>query len=289
MNNTKNDNLSAANSDDYSLMNRFNDDENHLHYPYLNNSQYKEFQTQLSKNLFVFDDADISKTFTQNIVDQLTSGPDEDFFGGNTQGWLSAWHPGIGYDWPVHEWAYPFRVPMEYTDENGKWSQWEWLDCPMKPYVMSLWDTISNEIYNRFNVTLTPQEAHFNATAYGQDGKIHEDTDGNTGEIDSFILMFLNDDMNAYDSGEFVTYKSLEQDLTKNKDFHKSEITNIINPKRARIVFADSRILHRGLPPSRLFPKTRFTIVYKTMTNLSDTEKSKLLGWNVFQEGEIDE
>ena len=273
-------NLIAAETDDYSLVNRFNYDENNMHMGWLSNSQYREVQEILQSHIFIFDDIDISKNFTDDVVSQLTSGPKTDTYGGNTKGWMGAWHPGIGYDWPVHEWAYPFRVEESYYDEQGEWEQWEWLDCPMKAHVMRIWGELSNYINNKFDIDIQVQEAHFNATAYGQEGKIHEDLDDDE-RVDSFVLMFLNDDMTAYDSGEFVTYKSLEQDLHKNKDMHKSEIGNIVNPKRARTIFSDSRLLHRGLPPSRLYPKTRFTIVFKTMTGLTKQEKFEKLGWSV--------
>ena len=94
---------------------------------------------------------------------------------------------------------------------------------------------------------------------FGQDSMIHRDDSDGT---DIFAIIFFNDDMNAYDAGELQTYIGLTP-YKHNKDFHKSETNYSINPKAGRIVIADARILHRGLPPSRFYSKIRFTVVMK--------------------------
>ena len=176
----------------------------------------------------------------------------------------------------------------EYTYPVIKESSDKFLDTHIKNETKVLWESIYNYMKTKYNVELQLWDGHLNANMAGSHSIIHTD-EGDKCHL--FCLVFFNDDMNIYQGGEFQTYVSLKEeegydddDLSKNKKLHKDiynqpfQINHTISPKVGRIVFADSRIYHRGLSPTSLYKHARLTIVFKLKFKNVDDAFNKL-GW----------
>ena len=222
----------------------------------ININEFIEHQKNISENIIILDDV-LDKGFLSEIRNKSLYDPEMK---------SGAWSPNIGYGendgWPVDEWGYQLVKPA--SDE--------WVDTPMKEFGKKLWGDCINVFKKQFNINdVILHGSHMNAQMFGMESKIHNDSPDGT---QAFVIIFLNDDMNAYDGGELQTYIDTDPYPESNKDFHKSETNISINPKIGRMVISDSRILHRGLAPSRFYGKTRMTIVYKLkFKNVHETWK----------------
>ncbi len=174
------------------------------------------------------------------------------------------WSPGIRYGnsgWPISEWGYTLM------------NESQWHESQVKEETIVFWEEIQKYLLDAYDVDSHLTAAHLNAMSFGQEGRIHrDDTDG----TDIFAIIFFNDDMDVYDGGEFQTYINLEPNHSINKDYHLSEIANSISPKSGRVVFADARLLHRGLAPTRFYTKIRLTMALKIKFNNYEESMKKL-------------
>ena len=206
-------------------------------------NEFIEHQRLIADNIIVLDDA-LSKGFLLDFKENSLYDPEMK---------PGLWSPNIGYggdDWPVDEWGYQLVTPA--SDK--------WVESPMMEAGKELWEKCKKIFKKEFDLKPSLHGAHMNATMFGMESKIHNDSPDGT---EAFIILFLNDDMNAYDGGELQTYINMNPDLNVNKDFCESETDMSINPKIGRMVIADSRILHRGLAPTRFYGKARMTAVFK--------------------------
>ena len=207
----------------------------------INKESYRDFQTKIGDNLIVVDEV-VPKSVCLDLYENLYD--DEN----------SKWSPNIGYgkhdDWPVDEWGYTVVEPA--TDK--------WIKTGQTNRVKKIWKIFKDYMKEEFDVTPILHGSHVNATTFGQESRIHRDSSDGT---HAFVIIFINDDMNAYDGGELQTYIDVEPNENKNKDFHKSETNLSVSPVVGRIAIADARVLHRGLAPTRFYPKSRITIVFK--------------------------
>tara|TARA_R100001082_G_C4340358_1_gene149851 strand:+ start:77 stop:829 length:753 start_codon:yes stop_codon:yes gene_type:complete len=210
----------------------------------INVEQFIKHQKSIADNIIVLDDSIDKGSLTAMKNDSLY----------NSEIVSTLWSPNIGYgddSWPIDEWGYQLVRPYST----------EWVESPMVESAKVLWEKCKSVIKKEFDIDdLIIHGAHMNAQMFGMESKIHNDSPDGT---QAFIIIFLNDDMTAYDGGELQTYINMDPYDSSNKDFHNSETNISINPKIGRMVIADSRILHRGLSPSRFYGKTRMTIVYK--------------------------
>ena len=204
---------------------------------------YIEHQRSIGDNLIVIDKfirPGVCKDFLENAL-YNNDGHDR---------WLPNIEYGKGKPWPVSEWGYTLVEPE--TED--------WFDSKMTEKSKNLWNEVKGYIEDEFKITPKINGAHLNATTFGQESMIHQDSpDGSN----IFAILFFNDDMNAYDGGELQTYINLNPDDDENVDFFQSEVNYSISPQVGKLVLADARILHRGLAPSRFYAKTRFTMAIK--------------------------
>ena len=203
---------------------------------------FRNMEENIGKNLIITDNV-IPKSVCEDLLENVYSQSN------------SKWSPNIGYgnddDWPVDEWGYTLVKPT--TDK--------WVESGQTNRIKKIWKIFQNYMKEDFDIkSLQLNGSHINATTFGQESQIHRDSYDGT---EAFVIIFINNDMNAYDGGELQTYISLEPDINKNKDNHKSEILHSISPIQGRIAIADSRVLHRGLAPTRFYSKARITVVFK--------------------------
>lgn len=207
----------------------------------INHELYRDHENKIADNLIVVDSVvpeSVCLDLYENLYDDVNS----------------KWSPNIGYgikdNWPIDEWGYTVIEPS--TDK--------WLDTGQTDRLKKIWKIFKEYIKDEFDVTPKLNGGHINATTFGQESKIHRDSSDGT---EAFVIIFINNDMNAYDGGELQTYIDVEPDTNKNKDFHKSETNLSVSPVVGRIALADARLLHRGLAPTRFYPKSRITVVFK--------------------------
>ena len=203
-----------------------------------NTFDYKEFQKKVSKNIKVVD----GETDVQWLSDYKT---------GILETSNSRWAAGIKYgasNWPIDEWG--------YTIVNKS----KWHDGEYREENEEIWNFFKDYFLEEFDLNPIITGMHLNATSFGQETRIHVDS---TSDCDVFIILFLNDDMDVYDGGEFQTYINLEPNIDINKNFHLSEINKSVSPKFGRFLIGDARALHRGLAPTRFYEKIRLTMAIK--------------------------
>ena len=221
-----------------------------------NKEKYRKWQENIGENLIVTDDV-IPQSICLDLLENVYSEQN------------SKWTPNLDYgteeSWPVDEWGYTVCKPLS---DN-------WVESGQTDRVKKLWEIFQDYMDNEFKIkSLKLNGAHINATTFGQESRIHNDSPDGT---EAFVIMFFNNDMNAYDGGELQTYISIEPDEDKNKDFHKSEILYSVRPVEGRIAIADARILHRGLAPTRFYSKARITVVLKFKFHDKDKDWQKLM------------
>ena len=220
--------------------------------------EFIEHERRISDNILIADDV-IGKGFCEEFLDDALYNQED-----------SRWSPNIDYGnnrnpWPISEWGYTL------IDSPGD----QWYENKLKDKAQELYKKLEGYISEMFDVKVILNGGHMNATTFGQDSMIHYD---NPDGSNAFFLVFFNDDMNAYDGGELQTYINLNPNRDENIDFHQSETNYSINPKVGRILLVDSRILHRGLAPTRFYPGTRFTIVFKVKFE-NTTDAYNKFGW----------
>ncbi len=204
---------------------------------------FKQEQLKILNNIFVVDDF-IPVDFCEEYRNTVLNISDTRF------------SPGIRYgnsNWPISEWGYTIN-------NDGVWHK----KNQMLEESKEIWEEVKYQLEEKFDVKPILNDMHLNASSFGQETRIHQDS-LNPFESGShiFVIIFFNDDMDVYDGGDFQTYINLEPDYQKNKDFHKSQVYQSVSPIIGRAVIADTRMLHRGLAPTRFYSGIRLSMAIK--------------------------